>query len=106
MTRALLALGLATLIAASSVALTDAARQRGIQEALRGMDAPPNPVWLDSLDVTKMVQRRQTPRAGQTLARGRGARGGAAPAGQPARGGAAAAAPLTLGGIVYPHGIG
>ena len=31
--------------------------------------APPtNAVWLDSLDLSKMVQRRQTPRAGQTLA--------------------------------------
>jgi alpha-galactosidase len=63
------------------------------QDFLRGTDAPPNAIWLDSLDLTKMVQRRQTPRAGATLAGG-GGRG---------RGGVA---PITLGGVVYPHGIG
>jgi alpha-galactosidase len=61
-------------------------------EELRATDAPPNAVWLDSLDLTKMVQRRQTPRAGRTLAGG--GRGG----GQ--------GNPISLGGVVYPHGIG
>jgi alpha-galactosidase len=61
---------------------------------MRAVDAPPNAVWLDSLDLTKMVQRRQTPRAGRTLAGGgRGA-------------GAAQGQPITLAGVVYPHGIG
>src|SRR5580765_414823 len=63
--------------------------------------APSNAIWLDSLDLSKMVQRRQTPRAGQTLARGRGGRR----SGQP--GATAPATPqITLGGVVYPHGIG
>jgi alpha-galactosidase len=63
------------------------------QDVLRGTDAPANAIWLDSLDLTKMVQRRQTPRAGATLAGGGGR-------------GRGAAAPITLGGVVYPHGIG
>jgi len=38
------------------------------QEAvsIRGTDAPANGVWLDSLDLTKMVQRRGTPRVGKS----------------------------------------
>src|SRR5262245_65481361 len=40
-----------------------------------------------------MVQRRQTPRAGRTLAGGGGRGGGQG-------------SPITLGGVVYPHGIG
>src|SRR4051812_1101602 len=55
--------------------------------ALRGADAPPNAVWLDGLDLTKMVQRRGTPRAGKS-------------------GGGRGSNPLTLGGVVYQHGIG
>src|SRR5262245_47477282 len=62
--------------------------------ALRATDAPPNAIWIDSLDLTKMVQRRQTPRAGGTLAGGGGRGRGGAPT------------PITLGGVVYPHGIG
>jgi alpha-galactosidase len=52
--------------------------------ALRASEAPPNALWLDSLDLTKMVQRRGTPRAGRSV-RNR---------------------PLTLDGVVYAHGIG
>ena len=52
--------------------------------------APPaGSIWLDSLDLTKMVQRRGTPRAGKS---GSG-RGNEPP-------------PLILGGIRYEHGIG
>jgi len=69
-----------------------AAQQQQVLEALRATEAPPNAIWIDSLDLTKMVQRRQTPRAGRTLAGGRG--------------GAQGGNPITLGGIVYPHGIG
>ena len=36
-------------------------------DLLRGTDAPPNAIWIDSLDLSKMVQRRQTPRAGRVL---------------------------------------
>jgi alpha-galactosidase len=68
----------------------------GVQDdvALRATEAPSNAIWLDSLDLSRMVQRRQTPRAGATLAGGGG------------RGRGGAAAPITLGGVVYPHGIG
>ncbi len=66
---------------------------------LRGTDAPPNAIWIDSLDLSKMVQRRQTPRAGRSLAGGRGGRG-AGEAGGPQ------GAPITLGGVTYAHGIG
>jgi alpha-galactosidase len=53
-------------------------------EALRAVDPPPNAIWVDSLDLRKMVQRRQTPRAGRSLRNN----------------------PITLNGVVYPHGIG
>ena len=53
-------------------------------DTLRASDPPPNAIWVDSLDLTKMVQRRGTPRAGRSLRNN----------------------PLTLNGVVYPHGIG
>jgi alpha-galactosidase len=52
--------------------------------ALRAQETPPDSVWLDSLDLSKMVQRRGVPRAGRSLRNH----------------------PITLAGIVYPHGIG
>lgn len=56
------------------------------QEAdlLRASDPPPNAIWVDSLDLRKMVQRQQTPRAGRSLRNN----------------------PMTLNGVVYQHGIG
>jgi hypothetical protein len=33
---------------------------------------PPNAIWIDGLDLSRVVQRRQTPRAGRSLAGGRG----------------------------------
>jgi alpha-galactosidase len=63
-----------------------AARQ---QPDIRSEAAPANAVWLDSLDLSRMVQRRQTPRAGRSGA-GRGNQ----------------LAPLSLGGVTYAHGIG
>lgn len=57
--------------------------------ALTGEDPPAGAIWLDSLDLTRMVQRRGTPRAGHSGA----GRGNNPPA-------------LSLGGIVYRHGIG
>ena len=85
-------------------AKTPAAPQGDIRMWMAGAGDPPaNAIWLDSLDLSKMVQRRQTPRAGQTLARGRG-RGAGAPAG--AGGGASAGTPISLGGVAYAHGIG
>src|SRR5262245_60745658 len=59
-------------------------------EVLRQSDAPPNAMWLDSLDLGRMVQRRGAPKAGAYA-------GGNAK--DPAR-------PLSLNGVVYPHGIG
>ena len=34
--------------------------------ALRGAEPPPHGIWLDSLDLSKMVQRRGTPRVGKS----------------------------------------
>src|SRR6187402_2075848 len=93
-------LGLAGILVLGA-ALPVETRQDQALDLLRTSEAPANAIWIDSLDLTKMVQRRQTPRAGQTLARGRGAGRGRA-----AGGGPPAASPLTLGGVVYPHGIG
>lgn len=88
------ALALTAVIAATASAV-DAERQAQELEMLRGATAPPNAIWIDSLDLSKMVQRRQTPRAGRSLAGGRGA-------GQPGPPGS----PITLGGVTYEHGIG
>lgn len=57
--------------------------------AVAGADPPPGAMWLDSLDLTRMVQRRGTPRAGKSGA----GRGDTPP-------------PLSLGGVRYEHGIG
>lgn len=87
-------LGVAASVAFAGGALI-AGQPTDIRAAMTSAGAAPvNAVWLDSLDLAKMVQRRQTPRAGQTLARGRG------------RGGAPATTPIVLGGVTYPHGIG
>src|SRR5262245_28811153 len=98
-------LGVVASVAFAGAALV-ASRQTDVRAAMTSAGDPPaNAVWLDSLDLSKMVQRRQAPRAGQTLARGRGR--GAGAAAQPAgRGAAPAATPIVLGGVTYPHGIG
>ena len=75
-----------------AIAHLDARRQAQELEVMRGADAPANAIWLDSLDLTKMVQRRGTPRAGRYG--GGGGRGGGTPP------------PITLGGQTYVHGIG
>jgi alpha-galactosidase len=82
---------------ATGVVGLDAARQAQELEVLRGADAPPNAIWIDTLDLSKMVQRRQTPRARGSLAGG--GRGRVA-------GGAAALPPIVLGGVTYQRGIG
>jgi hypothetical protein len=94
------------LTACCVAALATTTFSSGQQDALRAAmtaEAPPaNAIWLDSLDLSKMVQRRQTPRAGQTLARGRGRGAGTR---EPARraglraAARAATTPITLGGI-------
>src|SRR5829696_1713191 len=63
----------------------------GVQDvnALTGSNAPDGAIWLDSLDLSRMVQRRGAPRAGRSGA----GRGDNPP-------------PLALGGITYAHGLG
>ena len=39
-----------------------AARDQQDLDVLRVPDAPPDAIWIDSLDLSKMVQRRQTKR--------------------------------------------
>ena len=51
---------------------------------VRATAAPPNAIWLDTLDLSTWQQRRQRPRARLSL-RGR---------------------PITMNGVVYPHGVG
>jgi alpha-galactosidase len=77
-----------------AVAVVLLAGTTGAQDAvaIRGAEAPANGVWLDSLDLSKMVQRRGTPRVGKS-----GAGGGR---------GNQTAPPLKLGGVTYEHGIG
>jgi alpha-galactosidase len=88
---------------AATLGMATASSQRAVSqqemELLRGADAPPNAIWIDSLDLSKMVQRRQTPRAGRSLAGGGGRRGAGSAAGPPG-------SPITLGGVTYQHGIG
>jgi len=95
---------LTTVVTIAAVAV-HARQQSDLRAAMTAEGAaPPSAVWLDSLDLSKMVQRRQTPRAGATLARAPRGRGAGA-RGQ-GRGAAQAPTPITLGGVVYPHGIG
>jgi len=79
-----------TLAIAIARARLDAQRIESQADVLRAAEAPANALWLDGLDLTKMVQRRGTPRAGGY--------GGASGRGAPP--------PLTLANVVYPHGIG
>src|SRR5215212_453126 len=51
---------------------------------VRATEAPPNAVWLDTLDLSTWQQRRQRPRPKLSL-RGR---------------------PITMNGVLYPHGVG
>lgn len=77
-------------IAVGAPFATTPAQQSGVQPtALTGATPPEGAIWLDSLDLKKMVQRRGTPRAGRSGA-GRGA--------EPP--------PLMLGGVRYERGIG
>jgi len=52
-------------------------------DALRASDPPANAIWIDSLDLSKAISNRP-PRAGRSVRN----------------------TPLTLGGVVYPHGFG
>ena len=98
----MVAVGSLSAAIAAATALGPEAARASQQEIdlLRGTDAPPNAIWLDSLDLSKMVQRRQTPRAGRSLAGGSGGRRGAGGAAGPP------GSPITLGGVTYQHGIG
>jgi hypothetical protein len=81
--RAFVSIGILALIGATTVAAVRPARDQQDLEMLRAGEAPPNAIWIDSLDLSKMVQRRQTPRAGRSLAGGRGGGRGAGEAGGP-----------------------
>ena len=98
----IVAVGSLSAAIAAGTALGPEAARASQQEIdlLRGTDAPPNAIWLDSLDLSKMVQRRQTPRASRSLAGGSGGRRGAGGAAGPP------GSPITLGGVTYQHGIG
>jgi len=52
--------------------------------ALRGADAPADAVWLDTLDLANVTQDYGSPHAGKSMD----------------------SHPLTLNGVVYPHGLG
>ncbi len=52
--------------------------------ALLGTTAPQDAIWVEDIDITKLQQRRGTPRAGKSIRD----------------------LPITLGGVVYPRGIG
>ncbi len=52
--------------------------------ALRGADAPADAVWLDTLDLANVTQDYGSPHAGKSVD----------------------SHPLTLNGVVYPHGLG
>jgi alpha-galactosidase len=52
--------------------------------ALRAQQPPANAIWVESIDLAKMTQRRGSPRAGRSVRD----------------------LPISLGGVTYPHGIG
>ena len=86
MRRILIGIALALALAVVHI---DRGRAQDPPPAMRAADAPADALWLDSLDLSRMVQRRGTPRAGRSGS-GRGAN----------------PPPLSLGGVVYPRGIG
>jgi alpha-galactosidase len=97
------AMGAALVVAAvSGFATGSGASSPTAQELdmLRGAEAPPNAIWIDSLDLSKMVSRRTPARAGFSLAGGRGGGRAAGAVGAPA------GPPIVLGGVTYQHGIG
>ena len=53
-------------------------------DVLRAEQPPPNAIWVESLDLSRMSQRRGLPRAGRSIRD----------------------LPIVLGGVTYPHGIG
>ncbi|MCA1596323.1 MAG: NPCBM/NEW2 domain-containing protein, partial [Chloroflexi bacterium] len=64
--------------------MTGASAQVPDATTLSSAQAPPNAVWVDQLDLTRVMQEYGTAHAGRSVDNN----------------------PLTLGGIVYPHGIG
>ena len=74
------------ILAALSVALLSATPSTRAQTAadLTAQDPPPHAVWLETLDLSRMTAGFGVPRAGKSIGGG----------------------PLTLNGVVYPHGVG
>ena len=69
-------------LCASTLSLVAAATSAS--EALRADQPPPGAIWVESLDLSRMAQRRGEPRAGRSIRD----------------------QPIRLGGQTYPHGIG
>jgi alpha-galactosidase len=74
-------LGLACVAAAGTAA---GAGERADPAALRSTQAPAGAIWVEDIGLARFSQRRGAPRAGRSLRD----------------------QPLTLAGVVYPHGIG
>ena len=75
----------ALLCLAAALLLTGCpASQAQDDAALRGQDAPANSLWLDTLDLKNVTQDYGEPHAGKSVDNN----------------------PLTLNGVVYPHGLG
>ena len=58
--------------------------QAGSDRAFRAERAPANAIWVDTLDLSRMSQRRGLPKAGRSIRD----------------------KPISLGGVTYPRGIG
>jgi alpha-galactosidase len=78
------ALGLAAALAAAPSPETRLAPMRTAVPAIEAGAPAVDTIWVETLDLDRMVQRRGRPQAAKTV-RGK---------------------PITLGGVVYPHGIG
>ncbi|HEY6329962.1 MAG TPA: NPCBM/NEW2 domain-containing protein, partial [Blastocatellia bacterium] len=77
---------LTVILVIASMLLPMMAKSPGIQSEndFRATDAPAGAIWLESLDLTKMSQDWGVPRAGRSVGN----------------------KPLTMKGVVYPHGVG
>jgi alpha-galactosidase len=85
----------ATLLATLLIVCPAGARAQA-DATLQAASPPPNAVWVDALDLAQVIGVR-APRAGLAAFGGRPARGTTPAVPQP---------PITLGGTVYPHGLG
>jgi alpha-galactosidase len=73
-----------TILAALTLSSATPAAIGQSAEALRSEQPPTGAIWVEGIDLSRMQQRRGQPRAGRSIRD----------------------LPITLGGAVYPHGIG